>query len=432
MGSADTTDRDGLLPPLKMETPDSSLSESERSLLETLLADTSVRARRRARIILDWSGGKEPGTIALDLGTRPVRVRIITSAFAEKRLDIFTPAARRRAGVSSAPEESPQATASPELQTLTPPEEPAPRKRALEPASSMREAAQIIIAHQFSKLKNVEPQVRASGDVEAVHDMRVACRRMNSALRLFRAYLPPKRGKKLRGMMEELRDLLGAARNLDVLLQDLNEFLASATDQDKAQLDKVAAGWRAERAADQNKLVQLLDSDAYQKWEKRMDAFTEEGDGDDSPQVSHVVPALVWKQYGAVREAGAHLGEASLEELHALRIDIKRLRYTLEFFADVFGEKPGALIESLVALQDRLGTIQDAVVAGGALTDFIAAQAKEAERAGGTTPGFQGLAAYHAHLHARIETLRGGLAKEWESIAGPAFRQGLAQVTARL
>lgn len=383
-------------------------------MLDALLNDASARARRRARVVLDWADGKDPKTIAHTLNTRRVRIHHITHSFQEKRLDSFSAAARRRAS------------------------SPPPKKPLLSGQSSMREAARHTLEHQFSKLKHVEPGVRAGEDTEAVHDMRVACRRMNSALRLFKDDLPKKRVKKLRPVLEQLRDALGATRDLDVMSADLEKYRATASEEDNTQLEHVAEAWRADRAVHQIALVELLDSADYQTWCKRMDAFLEGNDKDGSPRVAEALPALLWTQYGSVRAYETGLENATLEELHTLRIAVKRLRYTLEFFRDIFvgtdgsGGNVDALIEPLVALQDQLGSIQDCVVAGAALTDFIATEADRARQAGETTSDFQAIAAYHAHLHQRITDLRAQLRERWEPLVQAGYRHQLADVTALL
>ncbi len=297
---------------------------------------------------------------------------------------------------------------------------------------SMRTAARQVISHQFDKLLGFEEAVRAGKDVESVHDMRVACRRLNSAFRLFRTYLAKKNVRKLRPVLEQLRDALGAARNLDVLLAELDAFRARAEPELEHDLEPVRAAWQHERAQAQAALVRLFGSSAYGEWVERMETFLTGSHDDSTPTVAQVVPALVWKRYGVVRGFEAQLSTAALEELHALRIEIKRLRYTLEFFAEAFGEKPMQLIEPLVALQDQLGAIQDAVVGGQALTDFIAAQARAAQHAGETIGSFQGVAAYRAHLQERIHLRRAQLPEHWRVVMSREYRSMLGQVTARL
>ncbi len=382
-------------------------------MLTVLLQDSSSRARRRARIVLAWADGQDTFEIARALHSRTLRIRQVTNAFQEKRLEIFSRAALKRA-------------------PNPPPKKAAREIPPLTAQSSMRAAARQILAQQFSKLERVESAVRAGQDTEAVHDMRVACRRMNSALRLFKNFLPNKRVKKLRPVLEQLRDTLGAARNLDVLGADLDAYAANVSDAERAQLHLIRDAWVHERAVQQNALRALLDSAAFQTWRERMETFLDEQDAGSSPRVTDMLPALLWKQYGAVRAYETRLQDAALEELHALRIDIKRLRYTLEFFADAFDGKPNELLEPLIALQDQLGWMQDAVVAGQALTDFIVTHARQAQEQHAPLADFQALAAYHAHLRNRIQETRVRLPEQCLPVTNSAYRERLAERTARL
>lgn len=396
-----------------MATRDLALSERERFILDALLEDSSRRAQRRARIILDRANGKDEKSIAHEIHSRPYRVRRVLTSFQEKRLESFSAAARKRVS-GSVPQPAP----------------PAPHD--LSAQTTMHDAAREILSHQFSKLTEVEKSVRDAQDIEAVHDMRVAARRINSALRLFKKYLPRKRVKKIREVLERLRDALGSARNLDVLLENLHEYRAKGSAQGDDELQRVVEAWTTERTAQQHALVQILDSAEYDAWKKRFEEFLHAPAKKDSPTIAQVVPELIWQQYSPVRVYEGKLDTSTLQELHALRIDLKRLRYTLEFFADAFGGKPSALIDPLVKLQDQLGVIQDAVVARQKLTDFIAAQADAAKRAGEAIQDFQAVAIYHAHLNDRIQEYCEHLAPLFGVVAAPEYRHLLAENTARL
>lgn len=72
----------------------------------------------------------------------------------------------------------------------------------------------------------------------------------------------------------------------------------------------------------------------------------------------------------------------AVEQLHALRIAAKRLRYTLELFRDVFGQRGEALIDQVKAVQEDLGEIHDHDVR----LDLIAAELRELERGETETP----------------------------------------------
>src|SRR5262249_7898365 len=93
---------------------------------------------------------------------------------------------------------------------------------------------------------------------------------------------------------------------------------------------------------------------------------------DPSPYlVHHVAPRFIYERYTTVRAYERILHHASLDTLHALRIDAKRLRYTLEAFQEVLGSQSKAVIEALKALQDHLGDLQDARVASSVMYDFV-------------------------------------------------------------
>jgi CHAD domain-containing protein len=385
----------------------------EHETLHALRIDPSARARQSAHIVLGWAEGKDERALARELATRPQRVQRVVEAFTAKRLEIFSAAARQRILHPTKPK----------------PASPLPVHTA---PTTMHAAAQKILAHQFSKLQNVEAAVRAGNDADAVHDMRVASRRIHSALRLFKNFLPRKRVKKLRKVLEELRATLGAARNLDVLCANLDAYRITANVAEPAQLERVLAAWRNERAQLQTALLVLLDSETYLAWQERLSAFVNAPPNDASPRVADVLPALLWKQYGAVRVYETRWRDANAQTLHALRIDLKRLRYTLEFFADEFGGKPNVLLDPLIALQDQLGEIQDAVVAGQALTEFIGAQVKHAEAEGRAVPEFQTVAAYHAYLTQRIAALGAHLPEQLAIIFGAMFRRQLGELAATL
>src|SRR5207253_6893116 len=75
-------------------------------------------------------------------------------------------------------------------------------------------------------------------------------------------------------------------------------------------------------------------------------------------------PDLVARRYRRARKAGAVLGPTSApEEVHALRIRCKRLRYALEFVGPLYPKRTPELVRRLVDVQDNLGAYQDAKVA---------------------------------------------------------------------
>ena len=95
---------------------------------------------------------------------------------------------------------------------------------------------------------------------------------------------------------------------------------------------------------------------------------------DDLPEphlVRHILPAEIWNHYGRVRAYETVLAWASVETIHALRIEGKRLRYLLEFFSEVLGPGVAEAIDAMVALQDHAGELHDVDVTIGLLRHFL-------------------------------------------------------------
>ena len=82
---------------------------------------------------------------------------------------------------------------------------------------------------------------------------------------------------------------------------------------------------------------------------------------------------VLYQQLAAVRafEELLQVPDPPLEQLHRLRIAFKGLRYALEFFREVLGRDSEQLIEEIKTLQDHLGDLQDAVVTGNLLRDYL-------------------------------------------------------------
>src|SRR5262245_28208180 len=111
---------------------------------------------------------------------------------------------------------------------------------ALHRSSTMRELTVRILQRQWQALISQESGVREADDVDAVHDMRVATRRLRAALRLYEQVYPP-RGEEVRQQLAELADALGAERDLDLQLAELRTWQTEATDADRRAFDGLIA-----------------------------------------------------------------------------------------------------------------------------------------------------------------------------------------------
>ncbi|MCB1099152.1 MAG: CHAD domain-containing protein [Verrucomicrobiae bacterium] len=220
------------------------------------------------------------------------------------------------------------------------------------------------LERHFSEMVANEAVALEGCDPEGVHQMRVASRRLSTALDVFRKCLPAKKVKSLDKEIHWVTRSLGKVRDLDVFC----EAIQSDSDED-APLAKFREHVASTRRVAQEELAATLGSERYLAFKQNFGDFLNAlSEGDVDPESSHdtlemartVVPHAVTK----VRHDGAKISKSSLDEdLHRLRLDAKHLRYRLELFAPVV---PGGLEEPLKAcrkLQKFLGEHQDACMA---------------------------------------------------------------------
>jgi CHAD domain-containing protein len=241
------------------------------------------------------------------------------------------------------------------------------------------------LRRQLSALLDEEPGTRLGEDPERLHDMRVASRRLRAALSLFSEVLPPG-VVALRTELRWIAGVLGAVRDLDVQLQQLDGWRSSLPEADRGALDGLDAVLEEQRTIARATMLEALDSGRYESFVNRFGrALRARPPRDSAPWSSsarHVAPALIEARFRAVRKAADRLGPGSQAgDYHRLRIHGKRLRYALEFFAELYPKQTLALSRRLVALQDILGLHQDADVAIARLRTLVDAHADRLEPA---------------------------------------------------
>jgi CHAD domain-containing protein len=349
-------------------------------------------------------------------------------------------------------EEQPPAASAPELTPL--PAVELLSAPGIQPDDPMSEAGRKTFRFHYRRMLYNEPGTRLGEDIEALHDMRVATRRMRAAFRVFGEYYQPKAvSPYLKGLKRTGR-ALGPVRDLDVFREKVRTYLSTLPESHQGSLDGFLAALETRREAARQRLLAYLDSDKYARFRERFGQFVEtEGmgsriftldGGEPHPyRVRHIAPVAVYERLAAVRAydewvrpARPDMPGPPLERLHALRIACKGLRYTLEFFREVLGPDSKAVIKEIVKMQDHLGNLQDAVVASGILRNYtqsgtwghdegIQALPAAVEDA----PGVEAyLAVQQAEVHYLVDTFPQG----WERIRGTQFSQMVAKVVAVL
>jgi CHAD domain-containing protein len=255
---------------------------------------------------------------------------------------------------------------------------PQPRRRAApdtSEAASAEACFTLAIGHLLEVALHYAPIARAGLDIEGVHQLRVALRRLRSVLKVFRPITGCKQGRALDGALKEFLGLLGPARDWDVFLAGIGAEMAGLLREDR-RLHALLEAAEAKRQAAYQALASALDGPGWRAallagiafllekpW--RVGADAERLGWLDAPPREFAARVLD-KRWGVLRAAGAEIEKLSPEALHELRLDAKRLRYAAEVFAPVFPQKAARRFQRrLVALQEELGRSNDAAVAGG-------------------------------------------------------------------
>jgi CHAD domain-containing protein len=244
----------------------------------------------------------------------------------------------------------------------------------IDPSMTVGEVAFAVLRRQLAEMRNHEGGTRLGEDPEELHDMRVPTRRMRAAMKVFQDALP----ERARWLREELRwvaQALGEVRDLDVQIERFEAWKEEAEEGDSRALDKIIGITQKRRGEARKDMLAVLDSDRYELLESSFAEMLRRGPGREPSQadgpVTVVAPALISRRYRKWKKAAKRLdGLSSPEAFHDVRKKGKRLRYTLEFFSEVYGEPVQGLVKSLKALQDDLGDHQDAVVADAYLREL--------------------------------------------------------------
>jgi triphosphatase len=228
-------------------------------------------------------------------------------------------------------------------------------------------AATAVLRRHFSALLAKEPGTRLGDDIEELHDMRVASRRLRAALSLFADVLHED-APWLRTELGWVAKALGDVRDLDVQLEQLEGWLTALPEPDREPLAALRALLQARRRDARAALLDTFDSRRYEVFVSRFGRMLRARPrrlvGHAALPARAVAPDLLESRYRKLRRRGDRLGlDSGPAEYHRLRISAKRFRYALEFLGDVYPDQTRPLIKRLVALQDLLGLHQDAEVA---------------------------------------------------------------------
>jgi CHAD domain-containing protein len=236
----------------------------------------------------------------------------------------------------------------------------------LERKSSVGELVRFAFATGVVRLLEHDPLVRSGSDPEAVHQARVATRRLRSNLKTLEPLLSRAPLDRLRDDLAWIGGLLGAVRDLDVLIDRVERASGRLPRAQRDETASIAAALRDDRRIRHLELVEGMESVRYVNL---LIALVEASEspplaGPSSRRAKPVYRALARKAWRRTSRAVARLDEqASDAELHEVRKRAKRSRYAAELGRGMFGKPSRRFAKRLEAVQDDLGELQDAVTA---------------------------------------------------------------------
>ena len=250
---------------------------------------------------------------------------------------------------------------------LPEPEDP-PRPTASSPAG------EVVLAYlhaQAGTLVHLDPLVRLD-EPDAVHQMRVASRRLRSTLRSFGHILPRDATSGLAADLNWLGGVLGAARDGEVLAAHLRSRLRQAPVELRIGPveARIQGHFASVRAAARTELLAALDSDRYFSLLDDLDRLLAEPPltAEAARPAADVLPVAARR---AGRQAARRMhrawraspGQARNEALHQARKSARRARYAAEAMAPAAGRKARRFVKRMKQVQSVLGEHQDSVIA---------------------------------------------------------------------
>lgn len=234
-------------------------------------------------------------------------------------------------------------------------------------SATVREIVCSSIAASAIRMLRHDAGVRLGEDPEAVHQARVAVRRLRSDLRTFRSLLDPAWTAALRQELGWLGQELGVVRDLDVLAERLRLAVMRVPDADAETAPKLLERLRSARAAARADLMSAMREPRY------VDLLDRVVEAANEPLVlpeaakqpaAAAMGRLMDGPWMHLERACSELDPASTDaELHHARIRAKRVRYAADTLAPLFGARARKFSRRAAALQEILGKHQDAVVA---------------------------------------------------------------------
>jgi len=232
------------------------------------------------------------------------------------------------------------------------------------------EAISLALRSTIERLVEQMALVKLASGPEAIHQARVATRRLRSDLRTFEVLFDKEAMAGVRGELGWLGDLLGAVRDADILTARLEPSLDTA--EPTADQKQILGQLSRQKSRAQMDLLTAMNEARYAALVDSVTRLAKDPPLSDvaGAPADEFLPMIVqgtWRKLSrAVKKLDKHPDDS---RLHAVRIEAKRCRYAAEAAAPAVGVEAARFAEAVSALQQTLGDFNDAVVSAAWLTD---------------------------------------------------------------
>ena len=274
------------------------------------------------------------------------------------------------------------------------------------------------------------PAVIDSREIEGMHQLRVGFRRLRVALSSFGGEFRTPSLQALRIRAKKISARLAAARDLDVFLEELFEPAATANGSADAFAVLRSRAQAARRKAWDDASSCIMSPMFIGFMTDLSDALDKRGWREGTYNGVHATKGIVAFESAAItlaertlnhrlaqaKKRARHLERLSDAKRHQLRIGLKKLRYTAEFFAPLYDrDSVGKFVKRLSGMQDVLGALQDVVVARTTLERLVEID-DGMSRVPQTSLSFAAGMVYGWHLECAAHTWENAV-KRWKKFA---------------
>jgi inorganic triphosphatase YgiF len=306
-----------------------------------------------------------------------------------------------------------------DLAADTPPRAPKPPKLRLDPSTSLDQAFSEILRSCLSHLLQSLPSAEDGRDPEGMHQVRVALRRLRSALDLMRSVVSLTKLDLMRAEAKWLAGCLAGARDWDVFRQDTLRTVADGCPS-VGGFDTLGALADERRAACYDAARLALADRRCQSFVIGLGAWIEargwrsevapEGLAQLAEPAINFARNILSAQHAKVLKRGRRFKSLPTEERHRVRLAAKKLRYIADFLLPLCGHGKSAkrFSRRLADLQQQLGIYNDMATTSSLLADI-------GPETTGSGMAAAAIAGWQAHAMVGVEAR---LVKAWSEFTG--------------